>query len=109
VGHLLRPTPEGRPRRVGGQTGAIARCRGAVRAGEEPPHTPVQPREERHDVGVGGRREAVEHRPRGRARARVELAEHLDGELTLTPLPSVGGDRRAEIRGRVKLNGLLEG
>ena len=41
--------------------------------------------------------------------AKAELAKHLDGELMLTPLPSVGRDRRAEIRGRAKLDGLLEG
>jgi hypothetical protein len=41
--------------------------------------------------------------------AKAELAKHLDGELTLTPLPSMGRDRRVEIRGRAKLNGLLEG
>src|SRR5262249_1717681 len=42
-------------------------------------------------------------------RAKGELAKHLDGELLLTPLPSTARERRAEIRGRAKLNGLLEG
>jgi predicted PhzF superfamily epimerase YddE/YHI9 len=42
-------------------------------------------------------------------RAKAELAKHLDGELVLTPLPSAQRERRAEVRGRAKLNGLLEG
>ena len=33
--------------------------------------------------------------------------KHLDGELTIFPRPSLAGERRAEIVGRVKLNGLL--
>ena len=43
------------------------------------------------------------------ARAKAELAKHLDGELTVRPLPGTGRERRAEIRGRAKLNSLLEG
>jgi hypothetical protein len=43
------------------------------------------------------------------AQAKGEIAKHLDGELTVRPLPSPGRERRAEIRGRAKLNGLLEG
>ena len=39
----------------------------------------------------------------------AEIAKHLDGELTVRPLPSTGQERRAEIRGRAKLNSLLEG
>jgi hypothetical protein len=40
-------------------------------------------------------------------RARAEMLKHLDGELVLVPKPSVAGERRAEISGRVKANGLL--
>ena len=43
------------------------------------------------------------------AQAKAETAKHLDGELTVRPLPSTGRERRAEIRGRAKLNSLLEG
>jgi hypothetical protein len=43
------------------------------------------------------------------AQAKAEIAKHLDGELTVRPLSSTGRERRAEIRGRAKLNGLLEG
>ncbi len=39
--------------------------------------------------------------------ARVEILRHLDGDLTLTPLPSPVGERRAEIAGRVTTAGLL--
>jgi hypothetical protein len=50
-------------------------------------------------------------RPTGQdpAQAKVEIAKHLDGDLTLRPLPATGRERRAEIRGRAKLNSLLEG
>ena len=48
------------------------------------------------------------HRPEP-AQAKAEIAKHLDGELTVRPLPSTGPERRAEIRGRAKLNSLLEG
>jgi hypothetical protein len=41
------------------------------------------------------------------AQAKAEIAKHLDGELTVRPLPSTGRERRAEIRGRAKLNSLL--
>jgi site-specific DNA recombinase len=43
------------------------------------------------------------------AQAKAEIAKHLDGELTVRPLPSTGPERRAEICGRAKLNSLLEG
>ena len=43
------------------------------------------------------------------AQAKAEIAKHLHGELTVRPLPSTGSERRAEIRGRAKLNSLLEG
>jgi hypothetical protein len=43
------------------------------------------------------------------AQAKAEIAKHLDGELTVRPLPSTGPERRAEFRGRAKLNSLLEG
>src|SRR5262249_18837996 len=43
------------------------------------------------------------------AQAKAEIAKHLDGELTVRPLPGTGRERRAEIRGRAKLNSLLEG
>jgi hypothetical protein len=36
--------------------------------------------------------------------AKAEIAKHLDDELTVQPLPSTGGERRAEIRRRAKLN-----
>jgi hypothetical protein len=39
----------------------------------------------------------------------AEIAKHLDGELTVRPLPATGRERRAEIRGRAKLNSLLAG
>jgi site-specific DNA recombinase len=42
------------------------------------------------------------------ARARVEIAKHLDGDLTLVPRPSIASERRVEIRGRVKSNSLLK-
>jgi hypothetical protein len=40
-------------------------------------------------------------------RARLEIAKHLNGDLEIAPLPSGPGERRAEIRGRVKSDGLL--
>jgi hypothetical protein len=43
------------------------------------------------------------------AQAKAEIAKHLDGELTVRPLPATGRERRAEIRGLAKLNSLLEG
>ena len=43
------------------------------------------------------------------AQAKAEIAKHLHGELTVRPLPSTGSERRAEIRGRAKLNSLLAG
>jgi hypothetical protein len=41
------------------------------------------------------------------ARAKIEIAKHLDGELSIFPRPSVAGKRRAEIAGRANANGLL--
>jgi hypothetical protein len=41
--------------------------------------------------------------------ARVELRKHLDGELTVKPLPGPPGARRVEIFGRVKHDSLLAG
>jgi hypothetical protein len=38
---------------------------------------------------------------------KAESAKHLDEELPVRPLPSTGRERRAEIRERAKLNGLL--
>jgi hypothetical protein len=38
--------------------------------------------------------------------AKAEIAKHLDGELTVRPLPSTGRERRAEISGRAKLETL---
>jgi ribosome assembly protein YihI (activator of Der GTPase) len=40
-------------------------------------------------------------------RARIELAKHLDGDLSITPRPSLPRERRAEITGRVKSDSLL--
>ena len=40
------------------------------------------------------------------AQAKAEIAKHLDGELTVRPLPATGRERRAEIRGRAKMNSL---
>ncbi len=40
-------------------------------------------------------------------RAKVEIAKHLAGDLSLLPRPSLAGERRAEIRGRAKLESLL--
>jgi hypothetical protein len=39
--------------------------------------------------------------------AKAEIANHLDGELTVRPLPSTRPERPAEIRGRVKPSSLL--
>ncbi len=41
------------------------------------------------------------------ARARVEVLKHLDGDLVIAPRPSLTGERRAEITGRVKGDSLL--
>jgi site-specific DNA recombinase len=41
-------------------------------------------------------------------RAKVEIAKHLDGDLTVSPLPSPAGERRAEIAGKIKQNSLLQ-
>ena len=63
-------------------------------------HRPVVELE--RDVPTGGSRQEP-------AQAKAEIAKHLDGELTVRPLPASGRERRAEIRGRAKLNSLLEG
>jgi hypothetical protein len=39
--------------------------------------------------------------------ARVEMAKHLDGDITIKPLPAPPGQKRAEIFGRVAQNSLL--
>jgi len=41
------------------------------------------------------------------ARAKLEIAKHLESELEIFPRPSVAGARRAEIAGRANANGLL--
>lgn len=43
------------------------------------------------------------------ARARVELRKHLDGPLTITPGLSLAGERRVEIKGRLKPHSLWKG
>jgi hypothetical protein len=40
-------------------------------------------------------------------RARIEIQKHLDGDLTMSPVSSVAGERRAVVTGRVKANSLL--
>jgi len=35
-------------------------------------------------------------------RAKIEILEHLDGDLVIIPRPSITGERRAEISGRAK-------
>jgi DNA invertase Pin-like site-specific DNA recombinase len=63
-----------------------------------------------HRTWVMAKLERLDHLLRtDPARARVEIAKHLDGDLTLLPRPGGAGERRAEIRGRVKSNSLLEG
>jgi DNA invertase Pin-like site-specific DNA recombinase len=42
-------------------------------------------------------------------RARLEIAKHLDGDLTVEPRPSEAGERRVIIAGRVKHDTLLAG
>ena len=42
-------------------------------------------------------------------RAKIEITRHLDGNLVITPLPSPLGERRAEISGAVRSDGLLAG
>ena len=41
------------------------------------------------------------------ARAKVEIMQHLDGDVRIFPMPSPSKERRAEIRGAVKLESLL--
>lgn len=43
------------------------------------------------------------------ARARLEIAKHLENGLTIEPRPSELGDKRAVIEGRVKPDSLLGG
>jgi DNA invertase Pin-like site-specific DNA recombinase len=40
-------------------------------------------------------------------RAKMEVLKHLDGDLEISPLLSIGGERRAEITGRAKSESLL--
>ena len=40
-------------------------------------------------------------------RAKIEIAKHLDGDLVVKPLGGERGERRAEIKVRVKPDGLL--
>jgi hypothetical protein len=40
-------------------------------------------------------------------RAKMEVLKHLDGDLKIAPLPSIVGERRAEITGRAKSESLL--
>ena len=35
-------------------------------------------------------------------RAKIEIVKYLDGDLVITPRPSITGERRAEISGRAK-------
>ena len=39
--------------------------------------------------------------------ARVEMAKHFGSDITISPLPSLAGEHRAEVRGAVNVNGLL--
>ena len=48
--------------------------------------------------------ELIQEQP---VRARTELVKHLDGDLLITPRPSLVRERRAEITGRVKSDSLL--
>jgi hypothetical protein len=43
------------------------------------------------------------------AQAKAEIAKHLDGELTLRPLPRPAASAEPRFRGRAKLNSLLKG
>jgi hypothetical protein len=40
-------------------------------------------------------------------RAKIEIVKYLDGDLVITPRPSITGARRAEISGRAKGDILL--
>ena len=40
-------------------------------------------------------------------RAKMEILKHLNGDLEIAPLPSIVGERRAEITGRTKSDSLL--
>jgi hypothetical protein len=63
-----------------------------------------------HPTWIGAKLERLDELLRqAPAQAKAEIAKHLDGELTVRPLPSAGRERRAEVRGRAKLNSLLEG
>jgi len=37
----------------------------------------------------------------------MEILKHLDGDLEILPLPSIVGERRAEMTGRTKIDSLL--
>jgi hypothetical protein len=63
-----------------------------------------------HAAWIHAKLERLDALPRKEpAQAKAEIAKHLDGELTVRPLPSTRSERRAEIRGQAKLDGLLEG
>ncbi len=70
--------------------GVVFRQPAAAR--QKPADAPVQPREERRDVGIARRRQAVEDRPRGGQRARVDAVEdqrvemHIGVERSAKPL-----------------------
>jgi DNA invertase Pin-like site-specific DNA recombinase len=85
---------------------AIAALRGEVnRAERSAPAVPVV-----HRSWVAQRVEHLEallaSDPR---RARLEIAKHLDGDLTVEPRPAEVGERRVIIAGRVKPDALLAG
>jgi hypothetical protein len=59
---------------------------------------------------MGAKLERLHELPRrDPGQAKAEIGKHLDGELTVRPLPSTGRERRAGTRGRPKLYSLLEG
>jgi hypothetical protein len=68
-------------------------------AEQEPLDPALQAREKRHDVGVGGRRQAVEHWPCGRGRARVHAVEEqcveMEVEIRSAATPLDGRDAAA--------------
>jgi hypothetical protein len=99
--------------------GLCDRARGAGGAGGSPP----SPQDRAGGDPASGRRNATAPGPpdldRGPAHparrtaqdepraGREEVRKHLDGDLTLSPLPSGRGERRVEISGRVKSDSLL--
>ncbi|HKX01482.1 MAG TPA: recombinase family protein, partial [Methylomirabilota bacterium] len=67
----------------------------------QPTDTVVRP--EVHPAWVQGRLEQLDGLVRREpVKARMEIAKHFEEDLILSPLPSVAGERRAEVRGRVK-------